>query len=188
MNNLLDQIPGLREAIDAEQHVRDTSFLDLKESVGGFDVEPLTLRHVLLLGAVGSPFVRGGFPTATDIGVFMCIVGDWRGVKKFFNLQKLGKKNLRAISEDIIRYTEESFQDSPATSGVNGVSYYSFAASIVDLFGREYGWTERETLNVPLKRLFQYIRAISSRNGETMFFNPSDKVRGNWLKMVNSQN
>lgn len=182
---LADQIPGLREAIETEQHIRDTSFLDLPESVCGFDVNPLTLRHVLMLGAVGSPFLRGGHPLPVDVGAFLIIVGDWRGFSKWSNLRKLGRVSFRESVEQVDCFVKESFQDSPAESGIESVSYYSFAASIVDVFAKEYGWTEQAILNTPVKRLFQYLKAISRRNGEKTFFNPSDKVRGDWLREVN---
>jgi hypothetical protein len=186
--NLTDQIPGLAEAIEKEQHVRDTSFLELPESVCGFDVKPLTLRHVLTLGAVGSPFMRGGHPMPHDIGAFLIVVADWKGFKRWCCLRKLGRVAFRDAVESVDSFVKESFQDAPASGAAESVSYYSFAASIVDVFGREYGWSEAETLDVPLKRLFQYLKAIARRNGETVFFNPSDRVRGQWMDTVNKQN
>jgi len=188
MENLTQQIPGLAEAIEAEQHVRDTSFLELPECVGGFDLKPLTLRHVLLLGAIDSPFIRGGNPMPKDIGAFMVIVGEWKGFSRWKNLRKLGKASLLEMVISIDSFVKESFQDAPASSGVEDVSYYSFAASIVDMFAKEYGWKESDILNTPIKRLFQYTKAIARRNGATTFFNPSDKVRGEWLRAVNSSN
>ena len=189
MENLTQQIPGLAEAIEAEQHVRDTSFLELPECVGGFDLKPLTLRHILLLNSIGNKFVTGGHPTSIDIGVFMCVAGEWTGAKKFFMLRRLGRKNPEKISNEIVELLKETFQDAPATSGTSAsVSYYSFAAQIVDLFGKEYGWTDGQTLSVPLKRLFQYIKPIAVRNSNATLFNPSDKVRGEWLRAVNSSN
>jgi hypothetical protein len=186
---LTDQIPGLREAIEQEQHIRDTSFLALPESVCGFDVNPLTLRHVLTLGAIGSPFMRGGYPMPHDVGAFMVVVGDWSGFKRWRNLRKLSRVETSKVIAEIDLFIKESFQDSPGGSGKeSGASYYSFAAALVDVFGKEYGWTEYETLNVPLKRMFQYIKAISRRNGETVLFNPSDRVRGQWLETVNKRN
>lgn len=185
---LCDQIPGLREAIEAEQHIRDTSFLALPESVCGFDVKPLTLRHVLTLGAVGSPFMRGGHPMPHDVGAFMCIVGEWSGFNRWRNLRKLGRLAFLDAVASVDSFVKESFQDSPGGSGVEGVSYYSFAASIVDLFGREYGWREADILDAPVKRLFQYLKAISRRNGETVLFNPSDRIRSQWMEKVNERN
>lgn len=182
---LVDQIPGLREAIEAEQHIRDSAFLPLEEKILGFWVQPLTLRHVLTLGSIGSPFIRGGIPSPADAGAFMCIVGNWRGFKRWLMLRQLGRVNYRQIVEAIDEYVAESFQDAPPSNGVEDVSYYSFAAGLVDLFAKEYGWTEKDILDTSVKRLFQYLKAIARRNGEKVFFNPSDRVRGEWLASVN---
>ena len=182
---LCDQIPGLREAIEREQHIRDTSFLELPESVCGFDLQPLTLRHILTLGSIGSPFMRGGHPMPHDVGAFMCVVGGWHGFKRWRNLRKIGRISFRESVGQVDAFVSESFQDAPGGIEADSTSYYSFAASLVDLFGREYGWTEREILDAPVKRLFQYVKAIARRNGETTLFNPSDKVRGDWLREVN---
>lgn len=184
--SITDQIPGLKEAIEEEQHVRDTSFLDIPERIACFDVNPITLSHILALGSVGSPFIRGGIPSPVDAAAFLCVVGDWRGFKRWVMLRQVKRTDFLSLVMAIDDYMKESFQDSPATSGDGGVSYYSFAASIVDCFAKEYGWNERDILRIPVKRLFQYVKAIARRNGETMLFNPSDKVRGDWLRMVNS--
>ena len=185
---LTDQIPGLREAIEQEQHIRDTSFLALPESVCGFDVKPLTLRHVLTLGAIGSPFMRGGYPMPHDVGAFLCLVGEWSGFSRWRNLRKLGSSDVRNSIEQVESFVKESFQDSPGGGGdIESQSYYSFAASLVDLFGHEYGWSEADILDAPTKRLFQYVKAISRRSGETVLFNPSDRVRGEWMDAVNNK-
>ena len=180
-----DQIPGLREAIDREQHIRDVSFIELPEVICGFDVQPLTLRHIIVLGSVGSPFVRGGYPLPVDAGAFLCVVGNWRGFNRWRNLKRLGKVPMMDAVESIGQYMSESFQDAPGISGVDSVSYYSFAASLIDLLAHEYGWNERDILDMPVKRLFQYVKAIAERHGEKTFFNPSDKVRGDWMREVN---
>lgn len=185
---LTDQIPGLREAIEKEQHIRDTSFLELPESLCGFDVSPLTLRQILLLGSTDSPFVVGGYPTMVSCGGFLCIVGNWKGFKRWRNLKALGRQNPDKVIEAIKQFMAESFQDAPGSSEVDGVSYYSFAASLIDCFAHEYGWKESDILDAPVKRLFQYIKAISSRRGEKVLFNPSDKVRGDWMREVNRMN
>ena len=120
-----------------------------------------------------------------DIGAFLIVVGDLKGFKRWCCLRKLGRVSFRDAVESVDSFVKESFQDSPAGTGEASASYYSFAASIVDVFGKEYGWSEADILDTPLKRVFQYLKAISRRNGETVFFNPSDKVRGEWLAAVN---
>ena len=184
---LLEQIPGLRAAIEQEQLVRDSSFLELPESVCGFDVSPLTLRHVLALEAIGSPFICGGQPLPHDFAAFLLTVKPARGFARWNMLRRLGQVEYGQAFEEISGFIGDAMQDSPGGAEVQGdyVSYYSFGASFVDCLAKEYGWSEAAILDMPLKRLFQYLKVISRRNGETTFFNPSDKVRGKWLAQLN---
>jgi len=183
---LLEQIPGLREAIEQEQTIRDASFLELPERVCGFDVPPLTLRHVLALEAVGSPLVCGGRPMPHDFAAFLVLLTRVRGFARWNMLRRLGLVTYDDAFVDVTGFIAEAMQDSPGGAGVGeSVSYYSFGASLVDCLAREYGWSESSILDMPLKRLFQYLKVIARRNGDQTLFNPSDKVRGQWLAKVN---
>jgi hypothetical protein len=183
--SLLDKIPGLREAIEKESHIRDSSFIDVPERICGFDVKPLTFRHLLWLSSTANVFACGGVPEQKDIGGFFVIVGEWTGLKRYFGLKKLGRIPKADAIESISDFIAESFQDSQGSPPKDTTSYYSAAASLVDLFAGQYGWGESEILNIPVKRLFQYQNAIRARHGETVFFNPSDRVRGDWLAEQN---
>lgn len=47
--------PGYAEAVANERLVRDAAFLCRVETVAGFDLRPMTLRHYLVLRLAGSP-------------------------------------------------------------------------------------------------------------------------------------
>ena len=68
-------------------------------------------------------------------------------------------------------------------AGQNDASYYSWIAAIVDTLASEYGWSEEQILNIPLTRVWQYLRIIKLRTSvkNEPMFNRSDKVRGAWL-------
>jgi hypothetical protein len=102
-------------------------------------------------------------------------------------LRRLGRVSYSNAFDSISDFIGEAMQDSPGGAGGDGeaISYYSFGASLVDCLAKEYGWIEASILDMPLKRLFQYLKVISRRNGETTLFNPSDKVRGKWLAELN---
>lgn len=189
MINILQAIPGLREAIDRERFIREQAFLDLPELVCGIEVQPLTLRRMLLLSAVGSPFIAGGTVSAYDVGVFfLALTGQPRGLKRWRLLRRVGLLNAEKTVAEIGAFFDESFQDSPAGGREDSANYYSFAAGMVDCFAGEYGWTEREILDVPVKRLFQCLKAMTKRNNpKAILFNPSDKVRGRWLLEQNQK-
>ena len=58
----------------------------------------------------------------------------------------------------------------------------------VDAVASEYGWNEEDILNIPFKRLTQYIRAIQLRNNpKAILFNAkSDKIKGDFLDSQNT--
>ena len=185
--SLIDTIPGLGEAIEREQSIRTQSFLSLPDVVCGVEVPHLTLAHVLLLGEIGSPLVRGGPVTPYDVGVFfLTLNGSPKGFKRWRLLRQVGKMPAEQTTKAVVEFVEESFQDAPPSGRGGEVSYYSFAAALVDCFASEYSWREEDILNTPMKRLFQYLKAITKRNNPNAIqFNPSDKVKGRWLVDVN---
>jgi hypothetical protein len=186
MNELLQKIPGLKQAIDRERDIRDQSFLDIPESLCGVEVKPLTLRKLVALGQVGSPFVVGGVVKLYHAWAFMVIASEARGLTKWAVFRKIAKSPSQDVVKAITNFIDETFQDSPPNSKSEATSYYSYAAAMVDVFASEYGWSEEEVLDIPLKRTFQYLKAITKRNRpNAILFNPSDKVRGKWLLEVN---
>jgi hypothetical protein len=183
---LLEQIPGLATAIEHEQLVRNASFLELTERVCGFEVPPLTLRHMLALESIGSPLVCGGRPMPHDFGAFLVLLTGATGFRRWNLLRRLGRVNYGIAFDDIVSFINEAMQDSPGGSNGEGeISYYSFGAAIVDRLAREYGWSERAILDLPLKRLFQYLKLFTGKDGKVPLFNPSDKVRGKYLAELN---
>ena len=180
---LTDQIPGLAAAIEQERHVRETAFLALPEIVCGFEVPPLTLTHVIALSVVRNPFVAGGSITPTDIAEVLVALTRPTGWQRRKLLRRLRRMNYAQAVHEVSGYFDEAFQDAPAgSSNPEGTVYYSNAAALVDVFAREYGWNAHLTLRLPLKQLFQYLKAMQrSRDPRAVMFNPSDKVRGQWL-------
>jgi hypothetical protein len=87
-------------------------------------------------------------------------------------------------------YMKETMQDRPPSPKSQGfdVDYFSDPAYFCSLFGREFGWTQEETLNTPLKRIFQYINAIKQYHGSKIpMCNPSDSVKAAWMRSVRDQ-
>lgn len=192
MPSLLDTIPGYRDAVERENAVRDASFVqDGNEVLCGLSVRAMTARHVALLDMAGSPFVCGGAPAPGRVAQFLWVVskefmaGD-TAVRDAF-VARCKSLPFLDSTRQIEQYVEDAFQDAPPGKRAGErIPLVSWVADLVDILASEYGWAEPEILNLPLKRAFQYVRCIQRRhNPKATFFNPSDKVRGEWLKEQN---
>ena len=180
-------IPGLEAAVARECRIREQSFLGLPDRIAGIDVPRLTLRHVSWLTQAGSPFVTGGRVTPYDVGAFFLALTEARGWRRWWLLRRLSLMDGPALVKAVEAYLEEQFQDAPPRAAGEPVSYYSGQAGLVDLFASEYGWSADTVLDEPVQRLFQYLKAIKARrNPGAIQFNPSDSVRGRWLKEQNA--
>jgi len=191
--NLLEQIPGLRAAVAAEQFARDLAFAEVPEDVAGVAVGPLNWLRFTRLAVIGSPFICGGQVTPTNLKATLWLLAPnynpasrwrrWRFLRRADKIPYL--KLINALDE----YFRESLMDSPTGKRSEGESpsYYSTIAAQVDLFANEYGWPAAEIIRLPFKQLWQLLRRIQARNGSEVFFNPSDKVRGAWLSAENSK-
>jgi hypothetical protein len=67
-------------------------------------------------------------------------------------------------------FLDETFMDSPMTEAISEhfAEYYSDHTSLCALFAREYGWREPDVLNMPVKRLFQYLNEIKHFHGKAV--------------------
>lgn len=90
------------------------------------------------------------------------------------------------------KYVSDTFMDRPVGVEIQGEDkvYFADACRICALFGREYGWTENDTLSMPLKRVFQYLNEIKQTKlgDKAKLWNPSDRVLGQHLDKLNSRN
>lgn len=206
--SLLDVIPGYREAIAAEAEIREGAFLEAPEFICGVEVKALTLLHVLRLSAIRSQFVgKGKLNAAYYAAIYvwalspqyeaaLCArkrIEPWapRLAQWLFNrVRRRFVRRLRRLSyvkllQGIKAYSDEAHQDGPESVKGEGFapSYYSGPTGVVARLAREFHWSEADVLNMPLKRLFQYTRWLTLQNdSKAVLFNPSDKVRGEFLK------
>ena len=185
-------IPGLADAIAKQDLVRDAAFLVDREHIAGVAVRPLTVRDLAALQAIGSPFMVGKQPGAGDVAAFLWLLHPKyhprARVRRWLFLQSLRRRNFIKLVEGIREYIAESFQDTPGGTSTTEPSYYSVAAALVGMFASNYGWSETEILNLPVKRALQYRAEIMRRiNPDSILFNPSDRVVGEWLTKRNLQ-
>lgn len=218
MADLLDQIPGLREAVEKENHVRTSAFLPLTETVEGFDLLPMTLRHLLALRSINSPLLAPSVPPSPlQLVAFLWLLnpayttGDSRVKRKFLKRCRAfvprpmmfehsesafkRQQNSLILAGKILHaarnYVEETFMDMPGQKTVAGYvkSYFSDAAYLCAIFAREFGWDDELTMGKPLKRIFQYLKEMKAHGkAAPVLFNPSDRLVNDYLRQKNAAN
>lgn len=187
-------LPEYAEAVRLEASVRRNAFCPALECVCGVWLKPMTPEHVAILEAVGNAFVVGSAPTPADVGVFLWALSPSYSPTARFRrwrfYRSVRKLDFIAAVEQIERLVEDSFMDAPPSAGSkSSTSYCAWPAYLVDLMASEYGWTDTQTLGTPLKRLWQYVYNIRRRrNPDSVGFNPSDRIKGKWLRELNEQN
>ena len=201
----LDDIPGYREAVNREAKAREAACVGVSREVAGVPLRQMTLEDYLLLDAINSPFICGGYIMRMDCLKFLAflwdgyqrpsssIVGRWMARRR--NSKVLGMVVDRSLEEIIVAingYTDEIFLDSPASSKSPGAQYpsvASFGASIIDSLGNYYGWTPQEIRLQPLPLIFQLMRLryISMGGHRSSVINRlSSKVAGDYIRTLNS--
>jgi hypothetical protein len=108
------------------------------------------------------------------------------------HVRKLAKRQsvAAAIIDAAKAYVAETMQDRPPQQGSMRFDpdYYSDAAFFCARFGREFGWTQEETLSTPMKRIWQYLNEMRRHyDSKVPLCNPSDSVRAAWMRDVNRQ-
>lgn len=202
------EIPGLREAIKREAHVRDTAFLDGLELLCGVEVVPLSLRRLIWLEQAHNGFVvpwtwddaaetyahaiqflyymKPDFspPRSPMVTFWQSFLAGWKE-QRFINSMR--RKDRGAVVKEISSYLSASFMDAPSSGGeVQTSAYASYPSYIVDLFA-EGGltFTYDEIMDMPLARLWQHYRICSRRTREAKLTNPSDSIVVDHLAGVN---
>jgi hypothetical protein len=202
----IEDFPGYREALLSERDARDYAFLDLPRTICGVEVVPMTLRQLMARLALGCPFIAnlpaslilqmpGPAGQITQFIWFISVsralsrgnpLADYRARQAF--CARLAVISATEAIEGIQDYLKITFLDSPPSGGKSHVPTASIAATLVDIFAAEYGWTDDKILDSPLVRLYQLLRERAQRlNPKTILFNRwSDKVRGEYMRVANA--
>lgn len=192
MEPYLASIPGYEEAVAAEQSNRELAFIDLPIPICGVTVNQMTPKHLLLLKGCDNRFITGGRLRDGDLETFLWLIStDYKpGADQ---MVKWVKKHLRGLNKGtaykaVSGYLERTFQDAPASSGVEQKQYTASVAFLVDLFGTEYGWTDTQVLNCPIARLYQLVKQIHMRRDpKAPRFNKSDAFISKMLQQRNAE-
>lgn len=212
-------IPGYCEAVLKERKIRDASFLGITEAIGPFEVQPLTLRHWIVLRMMQNPLLFDGTPTPNDLLNFFWLLSPrftignsirkrwfkWHCRRMFFPQRYLAlwntkrararfeRKRIRRLTvaakliDKSKEFLNEALQDRPPIPKTLGfdAEYFSDGAYFCAVFGREFGWSQEDVLNTPIKRLFQYINEMKHYHRSPVpLCNPSDRIKASWLASI----
>lgn len=205
-------IPGYADAIARERFLRDAAFLGVTETVAGFELKPFQLRHYLLLRIAKNPMVYGDLPSPVELAQFLWIVsvdyvpGDARARARFlkrcrsftpsppllFKTKRYRRHFERVaarfmeVYEAALAYVAEASMDCPPSRASGGFTpdYYSEVVFWLALF--EHKYTPDQVLDMPMKVLFQCLNAArEAREKKPIMFNPSDRVRAQFMATAN---
>jgi hypothetical protein len=182
-------IPGLAEAVNAEQVNRELAFLPMPPPICGVPVRHMNARHHIILMGCGNRCLAGGRVLPEDVAFFLWVLSPQYttqpGFREAFIAESVRPLDFPSVVLDISTYLDRVFQDWPAppTDGAQRKQYTAPVASIVDILATEYGWSDEAILEMPLARIFQYLRRITMRhNPRALMFNPSERVLSRYMQ------
>jgi hypothetical protein len=135
----------------------------------------------------------GRMPTPIELAHFLWLLSpeyrDDAPIRRYLFGRRIRKINYLDAVKACWKYLEDTFQDSPSGSGMHSTPYAGWCAHLVCSLSDNPVEAEQLILNTPLKRLFQYLKVRRKKNDrESTMHNPSDKLKGDYIRMVNARN
>lgn len=182
-------IPGLDEALAQESRERNLAYLSEGFSICGVSVPQITPITLCKLIESRSPFIYGTEPTREHCGQFVYLVRNLAPQSDFEKKQAIakihadfGKHSLAEIVTEIFEFVDITLRDQGGSSKgstpiASNLAWWEYRFS-----GKPWQWKRNETLNTPLRILFQQLRCQEKEHGEAVVNNLSHKVKGDFLK------
>jgi hypothetical protein len=189
----LSQVPGYNRicarADRLEDAWRDRAFIDANDKICGVEVRLITLRMFIELNISRNPFLVGGTVGREHVAAFFwrlspqylrpseypdTAAGEPTPRERFVEMLIATvpfRRSVRAIN----RFLNRMLIDKPPSSGsaTDAKADTSFAASAVHQLAAAYGWDEDKILDMPMPRMFQYLRKIHREKDPGLaYFNP----------------
>ena len=117
------------------------------------------------MDGIESPFIKGTKATPEDIGIFL-----WTLSPEFSTNEKQRNKFIKKVAKvsfvesvkGITELVEKTFQDADVDNS-DEKGYANFTTYLIDLFAREYHWSIKDIMDLPLRVCYQLITAIQER-------------------------
>lgn len=163
-------------ALEREVHTREGAFTLDRHEIMGIWVRPLTLRMHATLKRTRNLLIGGGFSTEDVIRfLVICHIDSYAWTKESHEairkevtaaVAKITvEERLAELRDACVEYINCAFLDShfsiskmkdSAPDDLN----VSWTASIIHLIANKYGWLDETILDLPLSRVWQYIKQI----------------------------
>lgn len=201
------EIPGFGAAVRREQELRDLSFLELPQDIAGIPVRAFTLRDFVALDAMKNAHVvafhfESELERVVQAMQFLWFMSTeyrvprgwldhfWMRWRQACFVRRAGRIRAGRVFESIKSYLADAFYDNPYSGGgeSGGATLKAaFVVYIVDqLYAAGYPWSEREIFDMPLQKLWQYVRLAGNRlNPELALANRSDLIAVNFIEEQN---
>lgn len=194
---------------EAEDRARCVAFLDTTFLVCGEELRPLTARDLLQLDMTGNTFVgydAGLRKEAQNVQELIWLLhqdnparsilpptGLRARLKHWRIMRRINRLDSEQAFEEVREFMRTQLQDSPARCRPTKAESSSkpigasFIASIVMRVALDTGWRENEIIDIPLSRVFQYIKLIDARalGSEYKDFSASDAIMSEYLDELN---
>jgi hypothetical protein len=197
MAGLYDLIPGLKEAEDQYRADSYEAFAKLEAPIcGRVEILPFTPQMFIELdGCDNAVFKKKdeGVPAA-DLMIFL-----WRTSPNYCRDAELRRLFLVSLADleykqavnEVLSYLQRTWKGMPLwrSSHGKGPSLGQWPSRLVHMFGKNYGWSEEQTLNTPFRRLWQYANRILESDDPkySEMSRDAQKIRGDWLRDRNEK-
>ncbi len=181
---------GYSEALALEQFHRNAVYLDLPEIVCGEKVENITPRLLARLTAIKSPFLVGGERfSLPHVWQFL-----WALSPVYDPLDKRTPKAIaRRIAildvddcvAEIDAFMEVTFMDALDDGKKETPIAASVAWLIYSFRGEPFFQTPEQTLDVPLRKLYQELRCHRKTQGGVVMNDKSGKIKADAFAVIN---
>lgn len=192
-------IPGYAEAVREERRRRNRVEFSIPETVCGVPLRPLTLADVTILQESGCSYFDDS-DDAYDAATSLVILLWWQWTcrpQRFLSWRKrrfarrIGRIPSDRANDEASSWMRWMFADAPphrSSPAGSPPPITSFAVSITDRVASRCSWPRHDIINTPLPILWQHIKiAASMDNPKAPRFNPSDRVKSEYLRSLNEK-
>jgi hypothetical protein len=192
---LYELIPGLKEAEYKYKAEQLEGFVGIEPPIcGSIHVRPFSPQMYLELEGCGNAFVLHREPTPADAGVFL-----WRISEKYARMDNKTRDEFIAILStmsfpevclEIHEYRRRAWSGIPQSMGnAESESVGSWVSFVVHKIAINYHWPEQEILNMPFRRLWQYMNRIKEHFNDRYKEQcpDSQRLKNDWLLAQNKK-